>query len=161
MLRAIFILPFNATVTIPVLLLWLTRPLERAGPASVQFWFALVFLSVGIALFITTVSLFVKFGQGTLAPWKPPQNFVVRGPYRYIRHPMITGVILVLLGEALLSRSWMLAAWTGLFFVANSFYLPLKEEPDLIRRFGDAYRDYIRNVPRWRPRLTPWKPADS
>ncbi len=40
-------------------------------------------------------------------------------------------------------------------------YIPLIEEPGLARRFGDDYRLYKNNVPRWLPRLTPWKALDE
>ena len=52
MLRAILILPFNVTVTMPALLLWFTQSLATAGPASIQFWLALVFLSLGVPLIV-------------------------------------------------------------------------------------------------------------
>jgi protein-S-isoprenylcysteine O-methyltransferase Ste14 len=41
----------------------------------------------------------------------------------------------------------------------NWVYFVLQEEPGLERRFGDDYRAYKRNVPRWIPRRTPWTPA--
>ncbi len=40
---------------------------------------------------------------------------------------MITGVMAVLLGEALLFGAWPLAIWAGLFFLANAIYPPLQE----------------------------------
>jgi protein-S-isoprenylcysteine O-methyltransferase Ste14 len=41
--------------------------------------------------------------------------------------------------------------------LTNVIYFPLKEEKDLIKRFGDDYREYRRHVPAWIPRLMPWK----
>jgi protein-S-isoprenylcysteine O-methyltransferase Ste14 len=34
--------------------------------------------------------------------------------------------------------------------------IPLLEEPGLVKRFGEDYLSYKRNVPRWIPRWTPW-----
>ena len=62
----------------------------------------------------------------------------------------------MLAAEALMLRSWPLAAWMAAFFAANAVYFPLFEEKGLERRFGDDYRRYMANVPRWVPRLTPW-----
>ena len=45
----------------------------------------------------------------------------------------------------------------GMVTVANMIYIPLREEPGLANRFGDDYLHYMQNVPRWIPRLTPWK----
>jgi protein-S-isoprenylcysteine O-methyltransferase Ste14 len=44
----------------------------------------------------------------------------------------------------------------AIFFAVNATYIPLVEEPGLVERFGDEYRRYRRNVPRWIPRLRPW-----
>jgi protein-S-isoprenylcysteine O-methyltransferase Ste14 len=40
-------------------------------------------------------------------------------------------------------------------------FVRLYEEPALLRKFGAEYEEYRRNVPRWLPRLTPWRPQDS
>ncbi len=58
-------------------------------------------------------------------------------------------------------QSLPLAAWAALFAAANMVYIPLIEEPGLARRFGDDYRLYKNNVPRWLPRLMPWKALDE
>ena len=69
---------------------------------------------------------------------------------------MISGVAAILLGEAALIGSPRLLAWFGFFLALNATYIPLVEEPGLVRRFGEDYLVYRRNVPRWLPRLTPW-----
>jgi protein-S-isoprenylcysteine O-methyltransferase Ste14 len=46
--------------------------------------------------------------------------------------------------------------WAVTFVVINAVYIPLLEEPQLARRFGDPYREYCRNVRRFIPRLSPW-----
>jgi protein-S-isoprenylcysteine O-methyltransferase Ste14 len=71
---------------------------------------------------------------------------------------MISGVLLNLLGEAILFRSTALAVWLAVFFVSNNLYFSLSEEPALERRFGEEYRRYRAAVPRWIPRLRPWQP---
>lgn len=162
MLKAILALPFNAAITIPAVILWLTWPAAPAPILSFRSTAAALLLALGLALFISTVRLFANVGKGSLAPWAPPKNLVVEGPYRYVRHPMITGVAATLAAQALFLGSWPTAAWFAAFVAINALYLPLKEEPDLIARFGEDYRDYMRHVPRWIPRLTPWSPrADT
>lgn len=66
---------------------------------------------------------------------------------------MISGVALVLAGEVLLARSTGIAIWLAGFVAVNALYLPLVEEPALVRRFGDDYKRYMERVPRWLPRL--------
>jgi protein-S-isoprenylcysteine O-methyltransferase Ste14 len=103
-----------------------------------------------------TISLFASFGEGTLAPWDPPRRLVVRGVYRRVRNPMISGVLFVLLGEAALLGSPPILVWFLFVFALNALYIPLIEEHSLANRFGEEYLDYRRNVPRWIPRLRPW-----
>jgi protein-S-isoprenylcysteine O-methyltransferase Ste14 len=78
---------------------------------------------------------------------------VIRGPYRFVRNPMIGGVLLVLLGEAALFGSPAILIWLAAVIAVNTVYIPLVEEPGLRRRFGEEYDSYCRAVPRWLPRV--------
>ena len=131
------------------------------SPTDAVAWLSItvgaILLLAGLALFISTLFLFATEGRGTLAPWDPPRRLVVRGPYRFVRNPMISGVILILIGECLGFRSWPLAEWAAGFAVINMIYIPLLEEPQLKWRFGEEYQQYKRNVPRLFPRLRPWR----
>lgn len=157
---AIAILPATVTVLVPV---WLSRRWPGEGGVfpdsfleSLSVAVGLTCLGLGAALFAACLRRFAGEGSGTLAPWDPPRVLVVRGPYRYVRNPMITGVIAVVLGEALVLRSLPVFAWTLIFVATNLVYIPLVEEPGLERRFGDSYRRYCAHVPRIVPRTTPW-----
>ncbi len=112
----------------------------------------------GLTLMVWTNRLFTTVGNGTLAPWNPPQKLVVRGIYRHVRNPMITGVFYILLGESVFFGSLSLLGWFGFVVAVNMIYIPFVEEPGLAKRFGDDYLLYKRNVPRWIPRLTAWEP---
>ena len=118
-----------------------------------------IVVALGLALIVQTVALFATVGKGTLAPWDPTARLVVRGPYRRVRNPMISGVLCVLLGETLLFGSPAVLAWFAIVFAVNAVYFPLVEEPGLRRRFGAEYDAYRSAVPRWLPRLRPWRPA--
>jgi protein-S-isoprenylcysteine O-methyltransferase Ste14 len=115
-------------------------------------------IAAGFALWLWTVRLLARVGRGTLAPWDPTRRLVVEGPYRHVRNPMIAAVLAVLAGEAALFGSSPLLIWLVAFFAINCVFFWLQEEPGLERRFGDDYRAYKRNVPRWLPRRTPWTP---
>ena len=112
----------------------------------------------GLLLFGASLRRFATEGEGTLAPWDPPRRLVVRGPYRYVRNPMISGVVMVLFGEAALLLSPAHLDWALIFLGINALYIPLLEEPLLALRFGEAYREYCRHVPRLVPRWRPWEP---
>ncbi len=70
---------------------------------------------------------------------------------------MISSVLGVLLGEAIFFGSWTILAWFLVAFVVNHLYFIFSEEPGLVKRFGEEYEAYKKNVPRWIPRLRPWK----
>ncbi len=166
MIKAVLILPGTAVVIVPGFLQWLSAGTASAGVASQpgqwQFWAGWGALGLGVFMGGWTARLFVSVGKGTPAPWDPPEKLVVKGPYRHVRNPMITSVVFFLLGEALLLQSWPIGGWGLLFFAANSVYFPLFEEKGLEKRFGEDYRTYKANVPRWLPRITPWNmPGES
>jgi protein-S-isoprenylcysteine O-methyltransferase Ste14 len=150
---AILLLPGTVAVVVPAFVVWAT------GAEAALDWrgvLGLLLIAVGALLVVDTVRLFVRIGRGTLAPWDPTRRLVVEGPYRRVRNPMISGVVIVLFGEALAFWSTALLLWALSVFVVNAVYLPLVEEPGLERRFGPDYDRYRAHVPRWLPRLRPW-----
>ena len=157
-LLSITILPFNVTVVVPSAILIL----GESGPdfALVRSLAGAALVAFGLSLMVRTISLFDRVGEGTLAPWDETRHLVVQGVYRHVRNPMISGVLSILLGEAIAFGSPALLLWFAIFFAGNAVYMPLSEEPGLEKRFGEAYREYKRNVPRWIPRRTPWRPPE-
>ncbi|MGF1470130.1 MAG: methyltransferase family protein [Rubrobacteraceae bacterium] len=83
-----------------------------------------------------------------------PQRLVVEGPYRYVRNPLYDTDFLLILGTALLARSWFLVVLAALYAAQLALQLPL-EEKELRQRFGRQYRRYCRVVPRFVPRRRP------
>jgi protein-S-isoprenylcysteine O-methyltransferase Ste14 len=157
---AIIVLPGTALVFVPAIILTLAEnsgvSYQSATPDQSLFWLAL--FPAGA---VWTVALFMKFGNGTPAPWDPPKELVIRGPYRHVRNPMISGALLILLAEALLFQSWPLAVWMVAFFIVNTIYFRFIEEKGLEKRFGEDYRKYKTGVARWIPRLQPWNPEND
>lgn len=158
-LLSIAILPFTVTVLVP----WWIRPRPFAGPSSAMGWaltaVGVAVTGIGLTLFASSLQRFATEGKGTLAPWDPPREIVVTGPYRYVRNPMISGVILILVGEAAIMQTRGQFMWAVTFFAINAIHIPLFEEPQLRRRFGESYEAYCRHVGRLIPRLTPWEPG--
>lgn len=161
-LLSIVILPFTMAVLIPG---WLARRngIVIQAPASVPAMMMVVvgaaLLAIGLTLFASSLRRFASDGDGTLAPWDPPRKFVFTGPYRFVRNPMISGLIIILFGEAAVLRSQPHAMWALTFLAINAIYIPLFEEPQLRRRFGEPYEEYCRHVGRLVPRMTPWTPS--
>jgi protein-S-isoprenylcysteine O-methyltransferase Ste14 len=161
-LLALALLPGVMAVVMPI---WIAQGYGEtlALSASVTGLLAqalgLLVLSFGLVLFVASLRNFSREGEGTLAPWDPPRKLVVRGPYRYVRNPMISGVVFVLFGEALILLSRPHFWWALIFVAINLVYIPLFEEQQLRDRFGGAYAIYCRHVPRLVPRFSPWEQA--
>jgi protein-S-isoprenylcysteine O-methyltransferase Ste14 len=110
---------------------------------------------------IPLLSSFIRFawdGLGTPAPIAPPTKLVVTGFYRRVRNPMYVAVLILVLGEALLFANTRVAVWAAICWLASFVFVLVYEEPALRRQFGEEYRAYCRNVPRWIPRLRPYVP---
>jgi protein-S-isoprenylcysteine O-methyltransferase Ste14 len=154
-----FLIPIFMTIILPLLINAMeNRWFQRPRFARSMFQLALGFLVclAGLALLIASIVVMIRIAKSTVMPWDPSQNLVVRGPYRYLRNPMILGVIILLLGEALMLSSYGIAILAGMFFIGNTAYFIFFEEPSLEAQFGEAYRFYKANVPRWLPRIKPW-----
>jgi protein-S-isoprenylcysteine O-methyltransferase Ste14 len=128
----------------------LTRWEADDQPAGLKVLGVLVMI-VGGALVLETTARFAFQGRGTPAPWAPPERFVERGSYRFVRSPMYLGVLLLVVGQGLLLGREVLYLWAAGAWVMFTAFLVLYEEPQLRRRFGDDYDDYRRRVRRWLP----------
>jgi protein-S-isoprenylcysteine O-methyltransferase Ste14 len=123
--------------------------------------------AVGVLLIVAGVippahafAQFVKAG-GTPMPIAPTQHLVVDGFNRYIRNPMYAGLLLVIVGQALLFRSGWLLVYAAAVWLVTASFVRWYEEPTLTRQFGNGYVTYRRNVPAWWPRPRPWTPPAS
>jgi protein-S-isoprenylcysteine O-methyltransferase Ste14 len=103
--------------------------------------------------------MLIMIGNGTIMPWDPTRKLVTGSLYSYVRNPMILSLIIILVGEAILFASYGIALLAVLNLVINTVYFIFSEEPGLKKRFGEEYAEYKRNVPRWIPRLKPWRPT--
>jgi len=161
-LASIVALPVTVLIVLPITLVSLFSNVPFWGFPYHAAMFLLVagilLIGLGFILLISTISLFIKKGDGTIAPWNPTKNLIVTGFYSHVRNPMHIGVFLILTGESIIVGSVPLLLWTLLFIVGNLIYIPLIEEQKLAKRFEDEYLIYKRNVPRWIPRLSSWKP---
>jgi len=150
-----------SSFTLPILVL-IIIPLSIERNIAAKDFLTLVIglpiMALGLYIMIITISTFIRIGKGTLAPWSPTRKLIIGGIYGYVRNPMIIGVIIVLIGESIAVESLNILIWTGMFFLINNIYFILYEEPNLEKRFGNEYREYKKNVPRWIPRSKPSTP---
>jgi protein-S-isoprenylcysteine O-methyltransferase Ste14 len=142
---------------------WLLPPLlgfriDTAADAGWR-WIAAVPSVLGFAIAFRCVWDFGRTGRGTPAPMIPPKKLVIVGAYRYVRNPMYLGFIFGWIGLWIVFGKATLLAIVIAFAVVLgvALFVVLYEEPTLRRKFGSQYEEYCRHVPRWIPRLRPWR----
>jgi len=116
-----------------------------------------ILIIVGVPGLVDSFSRFALEGLGTPAPIAPPQKLVVTGLYRYVRNPIYIAVVAVIFGQALLFGDWRLIWYGALLWLVFHVAVVMYEEPTLTETFGTEYESFRTNVPRWIPRLTPWR----
>lgn len=117
----------------------------------------------GLGLVLYCSRLFARRGRGTPIPIDPPRQLVLAGIYRWTRNPMYIGQVGILLGYFLYFGEIMLLVHALIWALLVHGFVVYVEEPGLRRRFGDAYLDYTRRVPRWLglPRTPPHRSSTA
>ncbi len=110
-----------------------------------------VFCLGGACLLFSGAYYLIRRGDGTPVPFDPPKRMVVSGPYAHIQHPMIAGLLVVLLGEACWFYSFPLGVYTVAAVLFAHLFVTRREEPILRERFGKDYNAYQAATPRWFP----------
>jgi protein-S-isoprenylcysteine O-methyltransferase Ste14 len=118
----------------------------------------LVLMALGLIPLLSSFFRFSWDGLGTPAPIAPPSKLVVTGFYRRVRNPIYVALVIFLLGETLLFGDERVAVWAVSFWLFTFGAVLVQEEPTLRSQFGEEYRTYCQNVPRWIPRLRPYRP---
>ncbi len=80
-------------------------------------------------------------------------RFVQDGPFRWMRHPTYFSMLLELLSVTLILRATVALALVPLLYLPALAYRLRLEEPALVAKFGDRYRDYRRDT----PAILPWR----
>ncbi len=118
-----------------------------ANPAVLTLGALLTFLGIGIAVWAR-----VHLGRNWGMPMSLKENpeLVTTGPYRYVRHPIYSGIILALLGSALIGGPfWLLVVVLfGIYFI----YSAKQEEKLMSKEFPDQYPAYMKRS----KMLIPW-----
>ncbi len=113
-------------------------------------------LGVGIGVLCTfgIYWLFSSIGSG-ITPTSATRNehkLVTRGIYRWIRHPLYTIGSSFIVSFGMMVDNWFITAFGILAFILMASRTP-KEEANLIEKFGDEYREYMKRTGRYLPRF--------
>jgi len=116
-----------------------------------------ILILAGLPILVDSFARFAIQGLGTPAPVFPAKHLVVTGWYRYVRNPMYVAVASEIFGQGLLFGNANVLLYGAAVWLAFHLFVLAYEEPTLRATFGDQYKQFCENVPRWIPRLTEWK----
>ena len=122
---------------------------DLSVPFQVYHLIGTLIIVIGVMVLIHCIFSFAKHGKGTLSPLDPTKKLVAKGLYRYSRNPMYLGVLLIIIGETVILRSFNMGIYLFLVLIAFFCYVIFFEEPRLNRDFGDDYKAYKKKVRRW------------
>ena len=99
--------------------------------------------------------LFSSIGSGITptSATRKQHTLVTSGPYRWVRHPLYTFGSSIFIALGLIADNWFIGALGILAFLAMAVRTP-KEESNLIEKFGDEYRDYMKRTGAFLPKIT-------
>ena len=141
------VVPGLGGVYVPWLIL--TR---HGGSLKPVAWYAVALIASGTLLYFSCQWVFGAVGRGTPGVWDSPRRVISVGPYRWVRNPIYIGALLIVSGEAWLFGSVAVLLYAAVLAVSFHLLVVGYEEPRLRARFGEAYENYRRTVPRWIPR---------
>jgi protein-S-isoprenylcysteine O-methyltransferase Ste14 len=152
---------FMNIIKIGGLLLWLSPFLYFINPAWMAWskiglpeWVRWIGVVIGVFCTLGIYWLFSSIGTGitpTSATRKQHQ-LVTSGPYRWVRHPLYTVGSSMFIALGLMADNWFIITLGMLAFLAMAMRTP-REEANLIEKFGDEYREYMRRTGRFLPKF--------
>ena len=143
------------------LILWLTPLVYLINPNWMNWskiglpeavrWLGVV---IGILCVFGIYWLFSSIGSGITptSATRQEHKLVTSGPYRWVRHPLYTVGSSLFIAFGMMADNWFIAALGVLAFIGMAIRTP-KEEANLIEKFGDEYRDYMKHTGRFLPKL--------
>ena len=136
-------------------LVYLTNPLWMAwSKIGLSEWIRWLGIGIGVLCAIGIYWLFSSIGNGITATsaTRKEHKLVTSGPYRWVRHPLYTIGTLMFISLGLIADNWFIFALGILVFILMAIRTP-KEEANLIAKFGDDYREYMKKTGAFIPKI--------
>ena len=153
--------PMMTVIRIGGLILWLTPLVYLINPAWMAWskiglpeWVRWLGLGLGILCVFGIYWLFSSIGTGITptSATRKEHELVTSGPYRWVRHPLYTVGSSMFVAFGMMADNWFIALLGILAFIGMAIRTP-KEEANLIEKFGDEYREYMKRTGRFFPKL--------
>lgn len=143
------------------LILWLTPLVYLINPnwmnwSKISLPESIRWLGVGIGILcvLGIYWLFSSIGSGIspTSATRKEHKLVTSGPYHWVRHPLYTVGASLFIAFGMMADNWFIAMLGVLAFIGMAIRTP-KEEANLIEKFGDEYREYMKRTGRFFPKL--------
>jgi len=115
-------------------------------------WNGVALTALGVA-----ISIWARLALGSnwsgVVTLKEDHELIRKGPYRWVRHPIYTGILLSFAGTALIEGR--LRGWLGFAMVWATFYFKARREENFLRQeFGEGFEEHTRKTGMFLPKLT-------
>ncbi len=152
------IVPITVGLILPYLATYLDAFLPKVSLGALS-WAGVPLFLGGIVLAMSSARLIYSREQWdrTPSPTGTPRHLIVSGTYRYVRNPMLLGMLMIICGEGLFLRSPGILSYLAAFFAFVNFVQVPGEECRLEERFGEPYLRYKSKIRRWLPTTSPYK----
>lgn len=143
------------------LILWLSPLVYLINPGWMAWskiglpeWVRWLGVGVGILCVLGIYWLFSSIGSSITptSATRTEHKLVTSGPYHWVRHPLYTVGTSLFIAFGMMADNWFIALLGILTFIAMAIRTP-KEEANLIEKFGDEYREYMKHTGRYLPKL--------
>lgn len=154
--------PMMTVIRLGGLILWLSPLVYLVNPAWMAWakvglpdWIRWLGVAAGLLIAAGIYWLFSSIGSGITATsaTRREHRLVTSGPYRWVRHPLYTLGSALFVAFGMIADNWFIALLGLLAFVIVAIRTP-REEANLIAKFGDEYRDYMKRTGRFLPRVS-------
>ena len=152
---------FMTIIRIGGLILWLSPLVYLLNPEWMAWskiglpdWVRWLGVGLGIPCTLGIYWLFSSIGSGITptSATRQKHTLVTSGPYRWVRHPLYTIGSSMFVAFGMMADNWFIAVLGVLAFIAMAIRTP-KEEANLIEKFGDEYRAYMKRTGRFLPKF--------
>lgn len=143
------------------LILWLSPLVYLINPNWMTWskiglpeWVRWAGVGIGILCTLGIYWLFSSIGTGItpVSATRKEHKLSTSGPYRWVRHPLYTVGSSFIVSFGMMADNWFIALLGVLAFIGMAIRTP-KEEANLIEKFGDEYREYMKRTGRFLPKL--------
>ena len=153
--------PMMTAIRIGGLILWLSPLVYLINPAWMAWskivlpeWVRWLGVGIGVLCAFGIYWLFSSIGSGItpVSATRKEHKLSTSGIYRWVRHPLYTIGSSFIVSFGVMADNWFIALMGVLAFIGMAVRTP-KEEANLIDKFGDEYRDYMKRTGRFLPKV--------